>query len=334
MEAAPSPRPAKRLVDFGEQVSRPGKGFLLNAFAVLFFGAMAAFASWLVVIFSNKWAWLHWPAMALLAGAGGFGLYVLYTTLREAARRQDTPTSTIRGAAQGAVEVRGHVHFIPGRELASHLLDIACVAYSSKLEGLRTSEMDDTLVDVSGARSFLLRDGTGEVFVPATFGHTGLAAKAVDNRREPPAHIRCGDTSKYDCLRVTEWVVPTDIDAQANGYFLTLRAYEDFKAAHAARRDGGHLSTAEQDWRAYADAAMAAAGPNAPPPRLNVLLPIDGGTPVWVTDPADDQSGAWDAAILLVVVSAMPITALLDALDVIAVGPLIGRAITLAATLW
>lgn len=106
--------------------------------------------------------------------------------------------------------------------------------------------------------------------------------------REPPAHVRCGDTSKYDGLRVTEWVVPTDIEAQANGYFLTLRADEDFKATHAARRDGGQLSTAEQDWRAYADAAMAAAAPNAPPPRLNVLLPIDGATALWVSNPAND----------------------------------------------
>lgn len=333
MEAASPPRPAKRLGDYG-RVSAPHKGFLINAFAVLVFGAMAAFASWLAVVIAARWTWLHWPAMALLAGAGGFGGFVVVTMLRDAARRQDTPTSTIRGAAQGAVEVRGRVHVIPGRELTSHLLDIACVAYTSKLEGLRSGEMDDTLVDVSGARSFLLRDGTGEVFVPATFGHTGLTARVVDDRSRPPPQARCGDTGKYDGLRVTEWVVPIDIDAQANGTFLTLRADEDFEAAHAARRDGGELITAAQDWRAYADSAIAAAPANTPTPRLNVLLPIDGSTPVWLSDPANDHSGDWDAAFLALVVSAMPLLALLDSLNVIQVGPVVRRLFALAAALW
>lgn len=333
MDAASPPRPAKRLSDFG-RVSRPYRGFLINAFAVLLFGALAAFFSWLAVAMAAKSTWLYWPVLALLAGVGGFGLMVLVSLLRDAARRQDTPTSTIRGAAQGTVEVRGRVHFIPGRELASHLLDIACVAYTAKLEGLRSGETDDTLVDMKGACSFLLRDGTGEVFVPATFNHTGLAARIVDDRITPPPQARCGDTHKYDSLRVTEWVVPVDIDAQANGYFLTLRADEDFAAAHAVRRRSDRLITAAQDWRVYADAAMAAAPANAPPPRLNVLLPIDGGTPVSLSDPADDQSGAWDAVILTLVVSAMPILALLDSLGVIQVAPLIGRVIALTASLW
>lgn len=333
MDAASPPRPVKRLSSYG-RVSKPSRGFFINAFAVLLFGALAAFFSWLAVVFAERSAWLYWPVMALLAGAGGFGLYVIYTLLRNAARRQDTPTSTIRGAAQGAVEVRGRVHFLPGRELTSHLLDIACIAYTSKLEGRRSGETDDTLVDVKGACSFLLRDGTGEVFVPATFHHTDLAANIVDDRSTPPPQARCGDTGKYDYLRVSEWVVPVDVEAQANGMFMTLRADEDFEAAHAARRAGDRLAAAAQDWRAYADAAIAAAPANALPPRLNVLLPIDSVTPLWISDPANDQSGDWDAVFLTLVISAMPILALLDSLDVIHVGPAIGRAIRLVAGLW
>ena len=268
MDAPPPPRPAKRLDDYG-RVARPSGGFLINAFAVLMFGAMAAFASWLVVAIAERWTWLHWPAISLLGAAAAFGVYVIFTMLRDAARRQDTPTSTIRGAAQGTVELRGQVHPLPGRELISHLLDIACVAYASKLEGLKAGEMDDTLVDVAGARSFLLRDATGEVFVPATFRHTGVAARIVDDRSRPPPRARCGDTSKYDSLRVTEWVVPVHIDAQANGSFLTLRADDDFEAAHVKQSKYGDLISAVQDWRAYADAALAATPPGMPPPRLN-----------------------------------------------------------------
>lgn len=331
MDAASPPQPAKRLSDYG-RVSRPYKGFFINAFAMLLFGALAAFFSWLAQGLAGRYTWLYWPAMALLAGAGGFGLVVIANLLREAARRQDTPTSTIRGAAQGAVEVRGHVHFIPGRELSSHLLEIPCIAYTSKLEGKRAGETDDTLVDVKGACSFVLRDGTGEVFVPATFCHAGLAANVIDYRCTPPPQARCGDTSKYDTLRVNEWVVPTDIPVQANGWFLTLRADEDFEAAHLARRKSNRLAAAALDWRAYADAVIAAAPANAPLPRLNVLLPIDGSTPVWISDPADDQSGHWDAVFLTLLVSTMPILALLDSLELIEVRPMLGSAIRLVSS--
>lgn len=332
MASPPPARPLRRVEDLHD-VRRPSSGVLINTFAVVFVTALVAFLAWLLTLVPALLPWLHWPVIVTLAGTVIFALWVAVFTLRSGARSQDTPTSTIRGAAQGEVELRGRVHAIPGRELVSTLMNVACITYSGKVLGLKADETDDTLQKVSGRCSFLLRDGTGEVFVPACFFDEGLSLTATEMMGKPPPSLGRLTTSQYDGFKLCETLVPIDIDVQVNGVFATLGADESYVDLVTQRSVGTIDPTIDTDWRAYADAALAANPAHMPPPRLNVVLPDADRLGVVVSDSANDQSSQAGTAATLVLLAILPALAMLSMLGLVEVGELLRRAIGMITAL-
>lgn len=325
MASPPATRPLRRIEDLYD-VQRPSQGVLINTFAVVFVTSAVALLAWLLTLVPGLLPWLHWPVIVTLAGAVMFALVAAVFTLRGGARNQDTPTSTIRGAAQGYIELRGRIHAIPGRELVSTLMNVACITYSGKVLGLKADQSDDTLLKVSGRWSFLLRDGTGEVFVPACFFDEGLSLTATETMGKPPPSLGRLTTSQYDRFKLCETLVPIDIDVQVNGVFATLGADESYVGLVTKRSVGTIDPAIDTDWRAYADAALTANPTHKPPPRLNVMLPGADRLGVVVSDIANDQSSQAGTAAFLVLLATPPALAILSTLGLVEVGGVLRRA--------
>lgn len=81
---------------------------------------------------------------------------------------QDTPTSRIRSAAQGYIELVGHGQLIPGDTIIAPLTKTTCTWYSYSIEQKRGSGKNSRWVIVEQGESdklFLLIDETGQVSV-------------------------------------------------------------------------------------------------------------------------------------------------------------------------
>lgn len=102
--------------------------------------------------------------------AAFFSLYVAFCYLKAARMIEDTPTSKIRSAAQGLVEISGYSkNFLP---LTAGLTGEPCVWYSQMVEKLtvtrtqdRTSHQWDIINQQSSLDAFILEDNTGICFV-------------------------------------------------------------------------------------------------------------------------------------------------------------------------
>lgn len=110
--------------------------------------------------------WLGCALLALL----GLGLFVFgFRQLKRARLLEDTPTSRIRSAAQGYVELHGHARLLPGPEVKSPLSGERCCWWQYKIEQRRTEHHSGkrrvewvTLDEGTSDELFLLADDTGE----------------------------------------------------------------------------------------------------------------------------------------------------------------------------
>lgn len=81
---------------------------------------------------------------------------------------QDTPTSKIRSAAQGYVEISGHSQLIEGDRITGPLTDKTCVWYTYQIEKKKRSGKRTHWVTVEKGTSesmFMILDETGEMLV-------------------------------------------------------------------------------------------------------------------------------------------------------------------------
>lgn len=113
-----------------------------------------------------------WLAAAILALFGS-GLFVFgFVQLRRARLLEDTPTSRIRSAAQGYVELHGIARLLPGPEIRSPLSAERCCWWRYKIEQRRTEHhsgkrrVEWVVIDEGVSEElFLLADDTGECVV-------------------------------------------------------------------------------------------------------------------------------------------------------------------------
>ncbi len=75
-----------------------------------------------------------WLAMAALAGAAAWGFYSGFTWWRWARLIEDTPTSRIRSAAQGYVELEGVARLLGGEPILAPLSRRTCAWWSYRVE--------------------------------------------------------------------------------------------------------------------------------------------------------------------------------------------------------
>jgi hypothetical protein len=123
----------------------------------------------------------HWAALpaedyALWLGlAGGGTLFAAWASLaclRKARLLEDTPTSRIRSAAQGYVELNGRAHLLPGPPILSPLSQARCAWWRYRVEEHQSSWHNGrrrrhwrTVESACSDNLFLLDDGTGECVV-------------------------------------------------------------------------------------------------------------------------------------------------------------------------
>ncbi|WP_285275183.1 GIDE domain-containing protein [Halopseudomonas bauzanensis] len=120
-------------------------------------------------------------------------LYRMFTRLRRARWVEDTPTSKIRSAAQGLVELVGQVEAGGHAPLLSPLSGRPCLWYRFTVEELQRRGRNTewrTVERGSSDRPFLLGDGTGTCWVQpaAAEVHPRQRRRWEGNRRWPLGH--------------------------------------------------------------------------------------------------------------------------------------------------
>lgn len=111
---------------------------------------------------------VYYLALALSTVATLYLLYHAFSRLRRARWVEDTPTSRIRSAAQGLVELCGRVDAGGHAPLISPLGGEPCLWYRFRVEEYRRSGRNQqwqTVETGQSDRPFVLRDATGECWV-------------------------------------------------------------------------------------------------------------------------------------------------------------------------
>ena len=100
----------------------------------------------------------------ILAAIAAAGFYFAFVFIRRARIIEDTPTSRIRSAAQGYVELVGYGDTIDGPEIVAPLSKIPCTWYSYKVE--RLGDKHDHVVDSGSSEElFALVGKTGRCVI-------------------------------------------------------------------------------------------------------------------------------------------------------------------------
>lgn len=109
-----------------------------------------------------------WLAVAILIGLTVFGFIgAFYFYLRKRVM-QDTPTSKIRSAAQGYVELNGHGDLLEGPPIIAPLTGTTCTWYHYQIEEYRRSGKNSHWVTIESDTSdelFLQVDETGQCII-------------------------------------------------------------------------------------------------------------------------------------------------------------------------
>lgn len=125
-------------------------------------------------------------------------LYHMLTRLRRARWIEDTPTSRIRSAAQGLVELKGHLDPGGHTPLISPLAEVDCLWYRFRVEEYRRSGKSSqwrTVEQGCSERPFLLRDDTGSCWIVPQDAevHPSRVRRWEGRRRWPAGHaLRTG----------------------------------------------------------------------------------------------------------------------------------------------
>lgn len=127
-----------------------------------------------------------------------YTLYRMFTRLRRARWIEDTPTSRIRSAAQGLVELKGALDAGGHAPLISPLSEIECLWYRFRVEEYRRSGKSSkwkTVEQGVSERPFLLLDETGSCWVDPKGAqvHPRQRKRWEGRRRWPAGHaLRTG----------------------------------------------------------------------------------------------------------------------------------------------
>jgi hypothetical protein len=115
----------------------------------------------------DLWFWLLTLGVAIVAGGAG-----ALRSFKRARLVEDTPTSRIRSAAQGYVEIAGNARLLPGSQNLAPLTQRPCVWWRYKVSkrtesgsGKARRSQWQTVASGTSSVPFVLDDGTGECIV-------------------------------------------------------------------------------------------------------------------------------------------------------------------------
>ena len=121
-----------------------------------------------------------WAIGLLVAAICGF--FFAFSITHRKRIIEDTPTSKIRSAAQGYLELIGHGHLMDGQPVLSPLTGKPCTWYEYKVEEHRQSGKNSKWVTINKGISdelFLIRDETGECIIDPEGAKVTVADKTI-----------------------------------------------------------------------------------------------------------------------------------------------------------
>ncbi len=189
--------------------------------------------------------WLGTGFLLLLSAAA---FYFIFRSLQRARFIEDTPTSRVRSAAQGYVELDGIGYLMPGPPIVAPLTGISCTWYSITIEervessdgrGGRTSSWRTRRREVSDSL-FLLRDETGDCIIDPDGAEVTPAITEVwygddlewSIRTLRPSGLLAGGRYRYTEKRMH----PGDA-LYAIGQFRTVGGSQELPDTHAEVRE-------------------------------------------------------------------------------------------------
>ena len=250
----------------------------------------------------------------LVAGLAAGAVYSFWYAFKAWGKNRvigDTPTSRVRSAAQGYVELSGRGLPAPNSQNKGPLTGLPCTWWRYKIEQRRSSGRSRSWTTLQSATSdlpFLLHDGTGQCLIDPRGAEVfpGKADVWYGPSEWPELRIpngtgifgRLADALLTDKYRYTEYRLQPQQPRYAIGEFRSLggvgvespdaaalellRTWKQDQAALLARFDANHdgtLSAAEWDEARAAARRQILDGRSADmkPPSLNVLShPADG----------------------------------------------------------
>jgi E3 Ubiquitin ligase len=252
-----------------------------------------------------------WLIVAGLAAAAVYSFWFAIKAWAKNRAIEDTPTSRIRSAAQGYVELSGRGVLPPNSANKGPLTGKPCTWWRYKIEERGSSGRSrswTTLQSVTSDLPFLLDDGTGQCLIDPRGAEVFPGARDVwyGPSEWPDVHIPDGtgvfgrlvDTFLTDRYRYTEHRLQPQEQVYAIGAFRSLggvsvenpdiavaellREWKQNQAALLARFDADHDGTlSSQEWEQARSAArrevLARRTAEERPPSASVLAdPLDG----------------------------------------------------------
>lgn len=169
--------------------------------------------------------------MSALIVVNAISIFYAYRYFYRKRLIEDTPTSRIRSAAQGYVELAGKSQLLPGPSIVAPMSQTPCVWYRFKVEEKRRSGKDTRWVKINGGISdelFFITDGTGECvvdpdgaqvtpsFKKVWYGSGGGKLGTLTNTSISSQSVLGGLTGQY---RYTEEIIRTGEELHIMGLF-------------------------------------------------------------------------------------------------------------------
>lgn len=185
-----------------------------------------------------------WFGMALVAVAAIAALITAFVFLRRTRLMQDTPTSRIRSAAQGYVELSGYAKLIDGPPIHAPLTHSPCVWWRYTIEERRTTHSNGRRttrwVTVDRGMSddlFKLVDDTGECIVDpeAATVVPGVRHRWRGATRRPTTGPKAGGWGVFGRYRYVEHLIPPLSPLYALGQFRSQGVHHSFDEAAQVR---------------------------------------------------------------------------------------------------
>ncbi|PIE36931.1 MAG: hypothetical protein CSA54_02720 [Gammaproteobacteria bacterium] len=170
-----------------------------------------------------------WMVTALVLLGCLVSLTLWFKKTKRARLIEDVPTSSIRSAAQGYVELIGNAGFLPDDKIVSPLSGRACVWFSYTVEKYQSSNNNRSnwkvVDDVTSDQLFVLEDDTGRCVVDP-YGaeiETWESQRWYGKSRHPgsaPKKTSLLDSVNADYRYTERWIEPAEI-LYAIGHFET-----------------------------------------------------------------------------------------------------------------
>ena len=121
-----------------------------------------------------------WAIILVIASIAGF--FFAFKFMNSKRIIEDTPTSKIRSAAQGYLELIGHGYLMEGQPITSPLTGTSCTWYDFKVEEHRQSGKNSKWVTIRKGTSdelFLIKDETGQCIIDPEGAQVTVVNKSV-----------------------------------------------------------------------------------------------------------------------------------------------------------